>query len=99
MYHSIIRCFADYTRISIAIRPENDVGLLQSDLYIVMNWSERNNMALHRDKFEYMYRKFNKNHTLAELPFISEFYQYTVSADTSLEPVLRLRDLGILNSI
>ena len=96
--HSIIRCFADDTRISIAIRSEKDVSLLQSDLYNVMNWSERNNMALHRDKFEYMCHKFNKNHTLPELPFISEFYQYTVSADTSLEPVHQLRDLGILIS-
>ncbi|KAL5248617.1 hypothetical protein ACHWQZ_G017709 [Mnemiopsis leidyi] len=97
--HSIIRCFADDTRISIAIRSEKDVSLLQSDLYNVMNWSERNNMALHRDKFEYMcHITFNKNHTLPELPFISEFYQYTVSTDTSLEPVHQLRDLGILIS-
>ena len=96
--HSIIRCFADDTRISIAIRCENDVSLLQSDLYNVMRWSERNNMALHKDKFEYMCHKFNKNRTLPELPFVSELYQYTVSAETSLEPVHQLRDLGILIS-
>ena len=62
--HSIIRCFADD-----AIRCENDVSLLQSDLYNVMRWSERNNMALHKDKFEYMCHKFNKNRALPELPF------------------------------
>ena len=98
--HSIIRCFADYTRISIAIRCENDVSLLQSDLYNVMRWSERINMALHKDidKFECMCHKFNKNRALPELPFVSELYQYTVSAETTLEPVHQLRDLGILIS-
>ena len=55
-------------------------------------------MALHKDKFEYMCHKFNKNRTLPELPFICEFYQYKVSAETSLEPVHQLRDLGILIS-
>ena len=94
----IIRCFADDTRISIAIRSEDDVSLLQTDLHNVMEWSQRNNMALHKDKFEYMCHKFNKNRTLPELPFICEFYQYTVSADSSLEPVHQLRDLGILIS-
>ena len=97
--HSIIRCFADDTRISIAIRCENDVSRLQSDLYNVMRCSERNNMALQKDKFEYMCHKFNKNRSLPELPFVSELYQYTVSAETSLEPVHQLRDLGILISM
>ena len=67
-------------------------------LHDVMEWSQRNNMALHKDKFEYMCHKFNKNRTLPELPFICEFYQYKVSAETSLEPVHQLRDLGILIS-
>ena len=29
---------------------ENDVSALQSDLDSVMQWSERNNMALHKDR-------------------------------------------------
>ena len=79
--HSIIRCFADDTRISIAIRSEKDVRLLQSDLHNVIKWSERNNMALHKDKFEYMCHKFNKNHAFLELPFVSELYKYPVSEE------------------
>ena len=96
--HSIVRCFADDTRISIAVKSELDVLLLQSDLENVMRWSERNNMALHRDKFEYMCHTSNKRHMLSELPFVSECYQYRVSNDITLQPVNQLRDLGVLVS-
>ena len=96
--HSIVRCFADDTRISIAVKSEQDVKLLQSDLENVIKWSERNNMALHKDKFEYMCHKFNKQHILSELPFVSECYQYHVSDDITLHPVHQLRDLGVLVS-
>ena len=96
--HSIIRCFADDTSISIAITSEQDVMLLQSDLHNVIEWSSKNNMALHRDKFEYMCHEFNKNHALLELPFVSELYKYSVSEETSLEPTYQLRDLGVLVS-
>ena len=96
--HSIIRCFADDTRTSIAITSEQDVMLLQSDLHNVIEWSSKNNMALHKDKFEYMCHKVNKNHALLELPFVSELYKYSVSEETSLEPTHQLRDLGVLVS-
>ena len=36
--HSTIRCFADDTRISIAIKSEQDVMLLKSDLRNVIEW-------------------------------------------------------------
>ena len=55
-------------------------------------------MTLHNDKFECMCHKFNKYHTLLELPFVSELYRYPVSEDNSLEPVYQLRDLGVLVS-
>lgn len=96
--HSIVRCFADDTRISIAVRSEQDVKLLQQDLENVIQWSDRNNMALHKDKFEYMCHKSNKQHFLTELPFVNECYQYRVSNDIILEPTYQLRDLGILVS-
>ena len=75
--HSIIRCFADDTRISIAIKSEHDVKLLQKDLKNVIDWSVRNNMALHKDKFEYICtificHKFNHQYVLSELPFVVE---------------------------
>ncbi len=95
---SIIRCFADDTRVSLSITSEHDVSLLQNDLYSVILWSERNNMTLHKDKFEYMCHKHCKHHVLDELPFVSELFQYWVSQDISLRPVHQLRDLGILIS-
>ena len=49
---SIIRCFADDTRVSIPVFSEQDVAKLQNDLYSVINWSESNNMSLPKDKFE-----------------------------------------------
>ena len=64
----------------------------------VIQWSDRNNMALHKDKFEYMCHKFNKQHFLIELPFMNECYQYHVSNTVTLEPVYQLRDLGVLVS-
>ena len=53
--HSTLRCFADDTNICRSISDSNNVNELQSDLEEVTNWSSRNNMALHEDKFEYMY--------------------------------------------
>ena len=70
--------------------------LLKSDLRNVIEWSLRNNMTLHKDKFEC--HKFSKHHTLLELPFVSELYTYPVSEDNSLDPVYQLRDLGVLVS-
>ncbi|MCP4491840.1 MAG: reverse transcriptase family protein, partial [Gammaproteobacteria bacterium] len=95
---SIIRCFADDTRVSKSVSCEHDVSLLQNDLYSVIQWSERNNMVLHMDKFEYMCHRHNRRSTLVELPFVSELYQYSVSHDKSLTPVGQLRDLGVLIS-
>ena len=51
---SVIRCFADDTRLMRSISTCNDMILLQHDLDRVVEWSLRNNMALHEDKFEYM---------------------------------------------
>ena len=69
--HSIVRCFADDTRISIAVsNSERDSRLLQLDLQNIIQWSERNNMALHKNKFEYMCHRFNKSHDLLVLPFV-----------------------------
>lgn len=48
-------CFADDTRILIAISNlVFDVKRLQSDLHNVIQWSEKNNMALHKGKFDYI---------------------------------------------
>ena len=97
--HSIVRCFADDTRISIAVSNSDiDSRLLQVDLHNIIQWSERNNMALHKNKFAYMCHRFNKGHDLSVLPFVNELYRYAVNDEITLEPVHQLRDLGILVS-
>ncbi len=93
-----IRCFADDTRDSISVKTEQDVAKLQNDLENVMLWSDRNNMALHKDKFEYICHRYNKHDALCELPFTCELFQYSVSDEKSLHPVYQLRDLGVLIS-
>ena len=50
--HSTLRCFADDTRICRSISDSHNVTELQSDLDKVTEWSSRNNMALHEEKFE-----------------------------------------------
>ena len=93
--HSTIRCFADDTKISKAISCEADMAILQADLDTVTEWSSRNNMQLHKDKFEYVCHVASKTNTLRELPFVNEIYQYSTSKGP-LEPVNQLRDLGVI---
>ena len=98
--NSVLRCFADDTRMMKAISSCEDMSTLQSDLNDVMKWSQRNNMSLHQDKFEYMshVHRANRANTLQQvLPFSSEVYQYTTSKG-SLRPVEQLKDLGVVVS-
>ncbi|KAL5251988.1 hypothetical protein ACHWQZ_G014955 [Mnemiopsis leidyi] len=92
--NSVVRCFADDTRIMRAISSTSDMALLQQDLNTVTKWSIRNNMSLHEDKFEYMSHAAIRSNALHELPFTSEVYQYTTSKGV-LYPTSQLRDLGI----
>ena len=93
--HSTIRCFADDTRISIAIKSEQDVMVLRSDLRNVIEWSLRNN--IHYTRINLSTCAINSTNII-ELSFVSELYRYPVSEDNSLDPVYQLRDLGVLVS-
>ena len=93
--HSIVRCFADDTKICKHIHSSEDVAALQSDLENVIEWSHRNNMSLHKDKFEYISHTFNQQNLMYELPFWIDSFTYTVSQDITLFPVDQLRDLGV----
>ena len=68
--------------------------ILQRDLNNVIEWSARNNMSLHEDKFEYMCHSANRSNALQHLPFTSEIYQYSTSNGTLL-PIDVLKDLGV----
>ena len=49
---SRVSFFADDTRVSKQISGLEDCQLLQDDLYKILDWSRRNNMKLHEQKFE-----------------------------------------------
>ena len=93
--HSTIRCFADDTRVCKSIADCSNILELQQDLDSVIQWSSRNNMALHEEKFEYICHKANKHNLLDELPFAAMQYQYKTANGMILSPVSHLRDLGI----
>ena len=82
---SIIRSFADDTRVSKPICCEKYVSLLQNDFEKVILWSDKNNiLTLHKDKFEYMSYQHNRQNYPLELPFVCEQFQYKVSGTTNI---------------
>ena len=52
--NSIVRLFADDTRVSAKIRTKEDMELLQRDLEEVYSWAEKNAMEFNENKFEKM---------------------------------------------
>ncbi|CAL4259782.1 unnamed protein product, partial [Meganyctiphanes norvegica] len=51
---SIVRLFADDTRISRKITSEEDKVLLQKDLNVIYDWANKNLMKFNENKFEQM---------------------------------------------
>ena len=93
--HSILRSFADDTRIMRAIKTVEDSALLQEDLNRVIEWASDNNMLLHQDKFEVLNHSTGKSALLKQLPFTSELYCYQTTEGT-LYPQDSVKDLGVL---
>ena len=93
--HSFLSSFADDTRILKEIRSVTDVDHLQEDLDAAVQWSKNNNMKLHTSKFEYLCHATNSSKSLKELPFSSQYYQYTTSDGSCITPTPMVRDLGI----
>lgn len=93
--HSIISSFADDTRIQKGINIVEDKNLLQTDLNECISWSEANNMQMHADKFELLMHSTGSSKFLQELPFSSEFNEYSTSDGTCIYPSNIVRDLGI----
>ena len=95
---SFVSSFADDTRIKKAIALTSDVKKLQNDLNNTVTWSIENNMLLHEDKFEYMNHSCGEANLLKNLPFNSEFYEYTTPNGTIIATKDIIRDLGVLIS-
>ena len=92
---STIRCFADDTRVCKSVASCQDVSDLQDDLKHIIAWSDRNNMMLHEDKFEYICHQANRSNLLLQLPFTSTFFQYHTPTGICLQPANNVRDLGV----
>ena len=97
-YSSRVSFFADDTRVSKQIGCHDDCLKLQEDLYRILEWSQRNNMKLHEQKFELLNHLHSSSNSCSELPFYSETLLYKVSCDNELYPVNNVRDLGVMVS-
>jgi hypothetical protein len=88
--------FADDTRVSKQNGCYDDCLMLQEDLYRILDWSRRNNMKLHEQKFELLNHLHNSSNSCSELPFYTETLLSKVSTDNLLYPVSNVRDLGVM---
>ena len=95
---SIIRFFADDTRILRHIYSLADAEILQHDLNCVVKWAKCNNMALHEDKFELLVHKHCPQNTLLDHPFAILTQVYQVSDGNMLYPSKMVKDLGVMVS-
>ena len=93
--HSRSSSFADDTRLSGSISNVEDTVKLQADLNTVVDWSKKNNTALHEDKFELMSYRTHSSRLLRVLPFADEFCEYDTPAGCTLSPTKTVKDLGV----
>ena len=87
--------FADDTRLGKQISCCEDTTLLQDDLDSVVKWAEHNNMALHENKFELLTYRTPRSRLLEELPFTSEWLEYSTPSGQVILPSKRVKDLGV----
>ena len=83
--HSILRIFADDSKIVKEIVNEEDHNKLQEDLNISLKWALDNNMQLNQKKFQLM--QYGKNEELKET--------YTTEDDEILQKEEEVKDLGV----
>ena len=95
----IIICFADDTWLSMKIDVAVDYAKLQEDLNAVieLEWSTKNNMQLHKDKFELLSHKC-RDDAIKELPFGNENCHYNTANGVTIYPTDSTRDLGVIIS-
>ena len=85
--NSILRTFADDSKLVKCIQDETDHMKLQEDLDSAVNWSERNNMELNEKKFQLMHYGKNEN--------LKQAYK---SGETIIDSENVVKDLGLLLS-
>jgi len=87
--HSILKLFADDSKLSKAIRSLQDQLLLQEDVEAILNWAIDNNMELNEEKFQ-LIQHGKIQHLKSDT---SEIYK--TSKGTSLKSTEVVVDLGI----
>ena len=89
--HSIVRSFADDTRISKGISNLNDMSKLQDDLCKVYEWAERNNMEFNDKKFEAL------RYGIDEV--VKLVTSYVTESGNIITQRSQLKDLGVILSV
>ena len=87
--------FADDTKLIGAINGERSVKLLQEDLDTVIEWSNINNMELHKKKFEVVSYPLNGSTVMRQLPFYPLSVEYRTPQGHTISPQDTVRDLGV----
>ena len=83
--NSILRIFADDSKLVKEIKEKSDHDELQKDLESAINWANENNMELNKDKFQLM--QYGRNEGMKE--------HYKISDDTMLNKEKHVKDLGV----
>ena len=86
---SIVRSFADDTRINKKINNSNDIKEMQEDLDTVYKWAIKNKMVFNEDKFEQMTFGHTKDTPIT---------QYKTPSNEEIPSKDIVKDLGILTS-
>ena len=87
--NSIVRLFADDTKISTKIKNEEDMKILQQDLDRIYEWADSNHMEFNENKFERMSHG-NKG--------ITSLGTYKTKSGKEIKPNKTVKDLGVLTS-
>ena len=88
---SSIRIFVDDSKISKAIRGEEDVELLQEDLDSLFSWAKQNNMQFNGKKFQLL--RYGKNEDIK-----NNTMYFTEDTSDLVEREEVVRDLGVMLS-
>ena len=88
---------ADDTRIKLQIKIQLEPKILQDNLDNMIQWSSKNKMALHDEKFELICHSNSKIQLLHVLPFTYEIYKYQTDHTYLLEKP-KTSELGVIIS-
>ena len=88
--HAFLSSFADDTRVGKSVQNEQDVQILQEDLYKIYEWANLNNMTFNDTKFEML--RYGRNSELIEST------TYLSNTGSTIQPKSALKDLGVTMS-